>query len=190
MKRGPKPITERFTIEELLGMRGNGMSNSEIAEVVGCSDVTVRRYIGKSGIRRKCKVVNKRPAIFSIDIDDIRKRHENGETMTNIAKDIGCSRALLYIRLKEAKLKVEGEETRETEFPSDMIFLEWKEEIVNLTNDKRGRHYTITNTNGAIDITIQTGRENDIVIDRDEIGELICELRGIQSYIENRWGKE
>lgn len=191
MKRGPKPITERFTIEELLGMRDNGMSNYEIAEVVGCSYATVHHYIGKSGIRKKA--AKTRPVIFDIDAEEIRKRRENGETMVKIAKDIGCSRWTLYKRLGEAKLKVESEEKTETDFPLTMKSLKWAEETVNLiTNDKRRcwRHYTITNTNGAIDITIQTSCENNIIIDRDEIGELIVELREIRSYIEHRWGEE
>ena len=188
MKRGPKPITERFTIEELLGMRDNGMSNYEIAEVVGCSYATVHHYIGKSGIRRKA--AKTRPVIFNIDANEIRKRRENGETMAKIAKDIGCSRWTLVQRLGEAKLKVESEEKTETDFPLTMKSLKWIDETVNLTSEKRGRHYTINNTNGFISITIQAGHNYDFIIDRDEIGELIVELREIRSYIEHRWGEE
>lgn len=47
-----KRLSEEVTREEMLRLREQGYSNTEIAEQLECSYPTVIKYIGKSGIRR------------------------------------------------------------------------------------------------------------------------------------------
>lgn len=39
-------LTNDVSVDELRRMRDNGMTNADIAEAVGCTVCTVRRYIG------------------------------------------------------------------------------------------------------------------------------------------------
>lgn len=47
-----KRLSEEVTREEMLRLREQGYSNTEIAEQLECCYPTVIKYIGKSGIRR------------------------------------------------------------------------------------------------------------------------------------------
>ena len=47
-----KRLSEEVTREEMLRLREQGYSNTEIAEQLECCYATVIRYIGKGGVRR------------------------------------------------------------------------------------------------------------------------------------------
>lgn len=65
-----KRLSEEVTREEMLRLREQGYSNTEIAEQLECCYATVIRYIGKGGVRRanrkdKSPAETKKPEVVS-----------------------------------------------------------------------------------------------------------------------------
>lgn len=53
-----RKMSEEITRDEMLRLREQGYSNTEIAEQLECCYATVLKYIGKGGVRRKKKIAS------------------------------------------------------------------------------------------------------------------------------------
>ena len=67
-----KRLSEEVTREEMLRLREQGYSNTEIAEQLECCYATVIRYIGKGGVRRanrkdESQAETKKPEVVNIE---------------------------------------------------------------------------------------------------------------------------
>lgn len=56
-----RKLLDDVSMQELYGMREQGLSNTEIAERLDCSYVTVLRYMGKSDNRRERRAITPKP---------------------------------------------------------------------------------------------------------------------------------
>lgn len=66
-----RKMSEEITRDEMLRLREQGYSNTEIAEQLECCYATVLKYIGKGGIRRR-NAQPKKPELHNFPIGEDR----------------------------------------------------------------------------------------------------------------------
>ena len=90
-----RPLTETIDIQQLRSMQEEGMSHLAIANALGISDATVRKYLGHSKHKGGRRLTDE-------EKEQIRQMAAQGMTGADIADILKCSLATVYKHTKGA----------------------------------------------------------------------------------------
>jgi 5-methylcytosine-specific restriction endonuclease McrA len=92
--------------EQVRSLYKEGKSLAKIAEIVGCSSESIRRFMVKNGIERKPVGAQRE---FSPNPDELREMYQT-KTLLQIANHYGVGETVVWNRVKEFGIAVEGRE--------------------------------------------------------------------------------
>lgn len=114
-----KRLSEEVTREEMLCLREQGYSNTEIAEQLECCYATVIKYIGKGGVRRanrkdESQAETKKPEVVSNE-----RLKLVCKTLSGASASFELSRGGVTIDFQDGRISMNPERFRE--FAKDVL---------------------------------------------------------------------
>lgn len=137
LKKRRANLTE-FDLEILYACVEDGKTDEEIAEILGCSKITVQMRRIKKGIRRDCDI-----AISNKDKEIIYNMAKRGETISSIARATGLNASTIFYIIKRVGLYEEGLADRafrdgERFYRINFNYNKWISELIKEASDYLG----------------------------------------------------
>ena len=90
---GKEPLSKKI-ISEIINLAGRGLKPQAIAEKLGITTVSVRKYLKENGI--KISMTNFREALSESKVEKIKKLHNEGYSAREIAEKLDITTGTVY----------------------------------------------------------------------------------------------